>query len=164
MSEFKKLQNTTSHLSFSVSHPTLHLSVSPGLMYEEEGALIELMICAIKQAAEVMPPVGRTQSKKVVTDKYAIILRSVYVFIFCEKNKHFWNLFQSRNKFHISVSQCRQLQLLINHLCGIRSWIWRTKKSRNNTGDASLHTSFPYFLSCWPRYATTVNIHYHTNN
>ncbi|XP_069027301.1 cohesin subunit SA-1-like [Embiotoca jacksoni] len=35
-----------------------------GLMYEEEGALIELMMCAIRQAAQATPPVGRTQGKK----------------------------------------------------------------------------------------------------
>lgn len=50
----------------------LHCLLS-GLMYEEEGALIELMICTIKQAAQAMPPVGRTQGKKVVTDEYYMI-------------------------------------------------------------------------------------------
>lgn len=41
-------------------------------MYEEEGALIELMMCAVRQAAQATPPVGRTQGKKMVThtDKY----------------------------------------------------------------------------------------------
>ncbi|XP_026002878.1 cohesin subunit SA-1 isoform X5 [Astatotilapia calliptera] len=34
------------------------------LMYEEEGVLIELMMCAIRQAAQATPPVGRTQGKK----------------------------------------------------------------------------------------------------
>ncbi|XP_076595594.1 cohesin subunit SA-2 [Chaetodon auriga] len=40
-----------------------------GLMYEEEGALIELMMCAIRQAAEATPPVGRTQGKKILNMK-----------------------------------------------------------------------------------------------
>ncbi|XP_034399362.1 cohesin subunit SA-1 [Cyclopterus lumpus] len=37
-----------------------------GLMYEEEGVLIELMMCAIRQAAQATPPVGRTQGKKIL--------------------------------------------------------------------------------------------------
>lgn len=95
-------------LAFSVSHPTLHLSISPGLMYEEEGALIELMISTVRQAAEVTPPVGRTQSKKLVTDEYAILL-SIYVFILCKKIKIHLKLksdcsTQSWNKFHIFLS------------------------------------------------------------
>lgn len=53
-------------------------SVLAGLMYEEEGALIQLMMCAIKQAAQATPPVGRTQGKKVVTDKYMMILCSLF--------------------------------------------------------------------------------------
>lgn len=75
-------------------------------MYEEEGALIELMICAIKQAAEVTPPVGRTPSKKVVSEKYVIILWSVYVFIFIlHKNVLKSDCTrQSWNKFHILLS------------------------------------------------------------
>ncbi|KAL7394810.1 hypothetical protein ABVT39_004701 [Epinephelus coioides] len=40
-----------------------------GLMYEEEGVLIELMMCAIRQAAEATPPVGRTQGKKILSMK-----------------------------------------------------------------------------------------------
>ncbi|XP_040904363.1 cohesin subunit SA-1 [Toxotes jaculatrix] len=40
-----------------------------GLMYEEEGALIELMMCAIRQAAQATPPVGRTQGKKSLSAK-----------------------------------------------------------------------------------------------
>ncbi|XP_034064022.1 cohesin subunit SA-2 isoform X2 [Gymnodraco acuticeps] len=40
-----------------------------GLMYEEEGALVELMICALRQAAQASPPVGRTQSKKLLSMK-----------------------------------------------------------------------------------------------
>ncbi|XP_042349536.1 cohesin subunit SA-2 [Plectropomus leopardus] len=40
-----------------------------GLMYEEEGVLIELMMCAIRQAAQATPPVGRTQNKKILTMK-----------------------------------------------------------------------------------------------
>lgn len=55
--------------------------VLSGLMYEEEGALIELMMCAIRQAAQATPPVGRTQGKKVVTHththRYMIILCSL---------------------------------------------------------------------------------------
>lgn len=48
-------------------------------MDEEEGALIELMMCAMRQAAQATPPVGRTQGKKVVTDtdKYRIIYCSL---------------------------------------------------------------------------------------
>lgn len=41
--------------------------VLSGLMYEEEGALIELMMCAMRRAALAIPPVGRTQGRKVVT-------------------------------------------------------------------------------------------------
>lgn len=41
----------------------------PGLKYEEEGLLIELMVCAMRQAAEVTPPVGRSLGRKVTTDK-----------------------------------------------------------------------------------------------
>ncbi|KAM6952951.1 cohesin subunit SA-2 [Lycodopsis pacificus] len=37
-----------------------------GLMYEEEGTLVELMMCAIRQAVEATPPVGRTRGKKIV--------------------------------------------------------------------------------------------------
>ncbi|XP_075868419.1 cohesin subunit SA-1 [Nelusetta ayraudi] len=40
-----------------------------GLKYEEEGLLIELMVCAMKQAAEVTPPVGRSQGRKYLTVK-----------------------------------------------------------------------------------------------
>ncbi|KAG7224823.1 hypothetical protein INR49_013537 [Caranx melampygus] len=40
-----------------------------GLMYEEEGALIELMMCAIRQAAQATPPVGRTQGKRFLSTK-----------------------------------------------------------------------------------------------
>ncbi|KAM3866989.1 cohesin subunit SA-1 [Diretmus argenteus] len=40
-----------------------------GLNDEEEGALIELMMCAIKRAAEGFPPVGRTQGKKILNMK-----------------------------------------------------------------------------------------------
>ncbi|XP_026213699.1 cohesin subunit SA-1 isoform X2 [Anabas testudineus] len=43
---------------------TTFLLQEAGLMYEEEGALIELMMCAIRQAAQATPPVGRTQGKK----------------------------------------------------------------------------------------------------
>uniref|UniRef100_A0A3Q2QQQ3 Cohesin subunit SA n=1 Tax=Fundulus heteroclitus TaxID=8078 RepID=A0A3Q2QQQ3_FUNHE len=35
-----------------------------GLVYEEEGALLEIMMCAIRQAAEATPPVGRSEGKK----------------------------------------------------------------------------------------------------
>ncbi|XP_015243127.1 PREDICTED: cohesin subunit SA-3 [Cyprinodon variegatus] len=35
-----------------------------GLMYEEEGVLLEIMMCAIRQAAEATRPVGRSQGKK----------------------------------------------------------------------------------------------------
>ncbi|KAM3850030.1 cohesin subunit SA-1-like [Diretmus argenteus] len=40
-----------------------------GLSDAEEGALIELMMCAIKRAAEGFPPVGRTQGKKILNMK-----------------------------------------------------------------------------------------------
>ncbi|XP_036932319.1 cohesin subunit SA-1 isoform X2 [Acanthopagrus latus] len=40
-----------------------------GLMYEEEGALIDLMMCAMRQAAQATPPVGRTQGKKILSKK-----------------------------------------------------------------------------------------------
>ncbi|KAF0039963.1 hypothetical protein F2P81_008198 [Scophthalmus maximus] len=39
------------------------------LLDEEEGALIELMMCAIRQAAQGTPPVGRTQGKKMLSMK-----------------------------------------------------------------------------------------------
>ncbi|XP_008293622.1 cohesin subunit SA-1 [Stegastes partitus] len=48
---------------------TAFLLQEAGLMYEEEGALIELMMCAIKQAAQATPPVGRTQGKKILSMK-----------------------------------------------------------------------------------------------
>lgn len=48
-----------------------------GLLDEEEGALIELMICTIKQAVLVVPPVGRSHGKKVLTDKCMILLCSL---------------------------------------------------------------------------------------
>ncbi|KAM4732683.1 cohesin subunit SA-1 [Anableps anableps] len=41
-----------------------------GLMYEEEGALLEIMICAIRQAAEATPPTGRNQGKKSLSMKF----------------------------------------------------------------------------------------------
>nr|XP_020480414.1 cohesin subunit SA-1-like isoform X2 [Monopterus albus] len=40
-----------------------------GLMYEEEGALIDLMMCAIRQAAQATSPVGRAQGKKILSMK-----------------------------------------------------------------------------------------------
>lgn len=40
-----------------------------GLMYEEEEALIDLMICAMRQASEATPPVGRTSGKKTLSVK-----------------------------------------------------------------------------------------------
>ncbi|XP_029297129.1 cohesin subunit SA-1 [Cottoperca gobio] len=48
---------------------TAFLLQEDGLMYEEEGALIELMMCAIRQAAQASPPVGRTQGKKMLSMK-----------------------------------------------------------------------------------------------
>ena len=53
------------HKSFKCAIGLLVCLRVPGLQYEEEGALIELMICAIGQAAEAKPPVGRDQGKKV---------------------------------------------------------------------------------------------------
>ncbi|KAG7269026.1 hypothetical protein CRUP_010741 [Coryphaenoides rupestris] len=35
-----------------------------GLSYQEEGALLELMLCTIRQAAQVTPPVGRAKGKR----------------------------------------------------------------------------------------------------
>eukprot|EP00066_Takifugu_rubripes_P019952 XP_011609218.1 PREDICTED: cohesin subunit SA-1-like isoform X2 [Takifugu rubripes] len=43
---------------------TFFLLQDCGLVYEEEGALIDLMICTIKQAALAVPPVGRSHGKK----------------------------------------------------------------------------------------------------
>nr|XP_015195780.1 PREDICTED: cohesin subunit SA-3 [Lepisosteus oculatus]XP_015195781.1 PREDICTED: cohesin subunit SA-3 [Lepisosteus oculatus]XP_015195782.1 PREDICTED: cohesin subunit SA-3 [Lepisosteus oculatus]XP_015195783.1 PREDICTED: cohesin subunit SA-3 [Lepisosteus oculatus] len=40
-----------------------------GLGDEEESALIELMVCAVKQAAEGQPPIGRVSGKRVQTAK-----------------------------------------------------------------------------------------------
>ncbi|CAG08302.1 unnamed protein product, partial [Tetraodon nigroviridis] len=48
---------------------TLLLLEDFGLLDEEEGALIDLMICTIKQAVLVVPPVGRSHGKKVLTDQ-----------------------------------------------------------------------------------------------
>ncbi|XP_039975563.1 cohesin subunit SA-1 [Xiphias gladius] len=48
---------------------TAFLLQEAGLMYEEEGALIELMMCALRQAAHATPPVGRTHSKKSLSMK-----------------------------------------------------------------------------------------------
>ncbi|AWP11782.1 putative cohesin subunit SA-1-like [Scophthalmus maximus] len=48
---------------------TAFLLQEAGLLDEEEGALIELMMCAIRQAAQGTPPVGRTQGKKMLSMK-----------------------------------------------------------------------------------------------
>ncbi|XP_029369113.1 cohesin subunit SA-2 [Echeneis naucrates] len=48
---------------------TALLLTESGLLYEEEGALIELMMCAIRQATQAIPPVGRTQGKKLLSVK-----------------------------------------------------------------------------------------------
>ncbi|XP_076005196.1 cohesin subunit SA-1 [Genypterus blacodes] len=40
-----------------------------GFSDEEEGTLIELMICAVRQAAEATPPAGRSQGKKSLSTK-----------------------------------------------------------------------------------------------
>ncbi|XP_024859964.1 cohesin subunit SA-1 [Kryptolebias marmoratus] len=40
-----------------------------GLLYEEEGALLEIMTCAIRQAAQATPPVGRSLGKKILSMK-----------------------------------------------------------------------------------------------
>lgn len=55
------------------------------------------------------------------------------------------------------------LWLFIDRTCGIRSWVWRIRKSRNKTGDVSLHTSSPYCHTCWPRYTAMVHICYNTD-
>lgn len=47
--------------------PFLSVSGLSGLMDEEETALIDVMMCAMRQAAQATPPVGRSQSKKVDT-------------------------------------------------------------------------------------------------
>lgn len=63
----------THHVRLShhpLSSAPVSTSLLSGLMYEEEGALIELMMCAIRQAAQATPPVGRTQGKKVLTHIY----------------------------------------------------------------------------------------------
>ncbi|XP_054648682.1 cohesin subunit SA-1 isoform X2 [Dunckerocampus dactyliophorus] len=43
---------------------TTLLQQETGLMDEEEGALIELMMCVIRQAVEATPPIGRALAKK----------------------------------------------------------------------------------------------------
>ncbi|XP_061895568.1 cohesin subunit SA-1 [Entelurus aequoreus] len=48
---------------------TTLLQQEAGLMDEEEGALIELMMCVIQQAAEAKPPVGRVSAKKALNMK-----------------------------------------------------------------------------------------------
>ncbi|KAK5864520.1 hypothetical protein PBY51_015757 [Eleginops maclovinus] len=48
---------------------TMFLLQECGLMYEEEEALIELMVCALKQAAQASPPVGRTRGKTLLSKK-----------------------------------------------------------------------------------------------
>ncbi|XP_028271897.1 cohesin subunit SA-1 [Parambassis ranga] len=45
------------------------LQEAGGLVYEEEGALIDLMMCAMRQAAQTTPPHGRTQGKKMLSVK-----------------------------------------------------------------------------------------------
>uniref|UniRef100_A0A3B3I8U6 Cohesin subunit SA n=1 Tax=Oryzias latipes TaxID=8090 RepID=A0A3B3I8U6_ORYLA len=40
-----------------------------GLMYEEEGVLLELMMCAVRQAAQGTPPVGRSHARKIASMK-----------------------------------------------------------------------------------------------
>ncbi|XP_037531428.1 cohesin subunit SA-2 [Nematolebias whitei] len=40
-----------------------------GLLYEEEGVLLEIMMCAMRQAAQATPPVGRSQGKKIQSMK-----------------------------------------------------------------------------------------------
>lgn len=48
---------------------TSYLLLDRGLSDEEEGALIELMVCAIQRAAQATPPVGRAPAKKILTLK-----------------------------------------------------------------------------------------------
>ncbi|XP_068448835.1 cohesin subunit SA-1-like isoform X2 [Clinocottus analis] len=62
-SELRDWETMTTML---LQESVLQLSVLSGLMYEEEGVLIELMMCAIRQAAQATPPVGRTQGKKIL--------------------------------------------------------------------------------------------------
>lgn len=50
-------------VSFTLSHSLL--SVSAVLSDRQESALIELMVCTIRQAAEAHPPVGRGTGKRV---------------------------------------------------------------------------------------------------
>ncbi|XP_059203008.1 cohesin subunit SA-2 isoform X2 [Centropristis striata] len=48
---------------------TAFLLQKAGLLYEEEGALIELMLCSVRQAAQASPPAGRAQSRKILAMK-----------------------------------------------------------------------------------------------
>ncbi|KAK7921903.1 hypothetical protein WMY93_008805 [Mugilogobius chulae] len=48
---------------------TAYLLVETGMLDEEEGALIELMVCAIQRASQATPPVGRSQGKKILSIK-----------------------------------------------------------------------------------------------
>ncbi|KAJ0049771.1 hypothetical protein NL108_003532, partial [Boleophthalmus pectinirostris] len=48
---------------------TAYLLSDTGILDEEEGALIELMVCAIQRASQATPPVGRTQGKKILSMK-----------------------------------------------------------------------------------------------
>ncbi|XP_062332798.1 cohesin subunit SA-3 isoform X2 [Osmerus eperlanus] len=62
-SELRDWETMTSLLLLQETEP------GQGPSDEEEGALIELMMCAMRQAAEVHPPVGRAQGKKVLSMK-----------------------------------------------------------------------------------------------
>ncbi|KAK2904399.1 hypothetical protein Q8A73_011056 [Channa argus] len=48
---------------------TTFLLQDAGLVYEEEGAVIELMMCAMRQAAQGTPRVGRTLGRKILSMK-----------------------------------------------------------------------------------------------
>uniref|UniRef100_A0A3Q1BJJ5 Cohesin subunit SA n=1 Tax=Amphiprion ocellaris TaxID=80972 RepID=A0A3Q1BJJ5_AMPOC len=110
---------------------TAFLLQDAGLMYEEEGPLIELMMCAIKQAAQATPPVGRTQGKKVILsmkdkkiqeqDRRRItahfipllpqLLGYMHIFLFCPLF-HLLYLFTP-------PSFLQHLDLLLSQICGI---------------------------------------------
>lgn len=76
-------------------------------MYEEEGVLIELMMCAIRQAAQATPPVGRTQGKKVVTHSNArIMLCGLFDGTVEAVNEIFYDTFCTFSPLNLPVIDC----------------------------------------------------------
>lgn len=65
------------HLIFFVPASCFSTPVSAfvlsGLLYEEEGVLLEIMMCAMRRAAQATPPVGRIQGKKVLKNTDVIL-------------------------------------------------------------------------------------------